>query len=123
MLHIFLLLEGTSLLYTERNMRVEANDNVQPYIMCVRGQQITTFFVQGDGWIFSLPHRATSVVAFDLFKLYQVLYVSYPPSLLNFYNFIESFIYEINVNPSSTVSSLHINICNVKVEELSSRVE
>ncbi|KYN13303.1 hypothetical protein ALC57_14504 [Trachymyrmex cornetzi] len=33
------------------------------------------------------------------------------------FNFIESFIYDINVNLSNTVSSLHINICNVDVEK------
>ncbi|XP_036138784.1 uncharacterized protein LOC118644388 isoform X3 [Monomorium pharaonis] len=106
--------EGTNLPYTEQNLRTETDGNVQPYIMCILGQEKNTFFVQGDGWFFMLPHRATPIAAFDLlFKLYQVLHVSYPLSLLNFYNFIESFIYLINVNPSNTVSSLHINICNV----------
>jgi hypothetical protein len=88
---------------------------MQPYIMCIRGQQTTTFFVQGDGWFLELPHRATLVAAFDLlFKTYQILHISYPVSLLHFFNFIESFIYEIDVNPLNTVSSLHINICNVE---------
>lgn len=86
--------------------------------MCIRGQERTTFFVQGDGWFFTLPSQVTPIAAFDLlFKLYQVLHVSYPPSLINFYNFIENFIYRINENPSNTASSLHINICNVEVDE------
>ncbi|EZA48716.1 hypothetical protein X777_12874 [Ooceraea biroi] len=57
---------------------------MQPYIMCIRDQQRNIFFVQGDGWFFRIPNQATSITAFDLlFKLYQVLHVSYPPSLLN----------------------------------------
>ncbi|XP_071649997.1 uncharacterized protein [Temnothorax longispinosus] len=121
---IKILPEGTNLPHTEKTLRTEANGNIQPYIMCIRGQQRATFFVQGDGWFLNLPHRATSIAAFDLlFKLYQVLHVSYPPSLLNFYNFIESFVYEINVQPSSIVSSLHINIYNAEVGEPSNREE
>lgn len=124
LLYIFVLQEGTNLPHTEKNLRTEANGNMQPYIMWIQGQQRTTFFVQSDGWFFVLQYLATRIVAFDLlFKLYQVLDVSYPPSLLNFYNFIESFLYEININPSSVVSSLHINICNMEVGGPSSRVE
>lgn len=71
LLYTLILQEGTNLPYTEKHLRTEANGNMQPYIMCIRGQQRTTFFVQGDGWFFDLPHRATSIAAFDLlFKLY-----------------------------------------------------
>ena len=94
---------------------------MQPYIMCIQGQEKTTFFIQGDGWFFTLPHRATPITAFDfLFKLYQMLDVLYPSSLLNFYNFLESFVYKMRVNPSSIVSSLHINICNMENGESAS---
>lgn len=120
LLYIVILQEGTNLPYTENQIRTEAKKNVQPYIICMHGPQVTTFFVQGDGWFTTLPHRITPLAAFDfLFKLYHVLHVSYPSSLSNFYNFIASFIYELKVKPSSISSSLYVNICNVEVTELS----
>ncbi|KAL0104032.1 hypothetical protein PUN28_017016 [Cardiocondyla obscurior] len=106
--------EGTSLPYTETRIRSEATTNVQPYIMCIQGQEKVSYFVQGDGFFFDFQKEGTLIAAFDfLFKLYQVLHISYPSSFLNFYNFIDSFIYKINSKPSNIASSLHINICNV----------
>ncbi|XP_070526384.1 uncharacterized protein [Cardiocondyla obscurior] len=108
------LQEGTSLPYTETRIRSEATTNVQPYIMCIQGQEKVSYFVQGDGFFFDFQKEGTLIAAFDfLFKLYQVLHISYPSSFLNFYNFIDSFIYKINSKPSNIASSLHINICNV----------
>lgn len=59
----------------------------------------------------------SSVAAFDLlFKTFYILNIMYPPKLQNFYNFIENFIYEIDVNVSNSVTSLHINLINIPIE-------
>ena len=94
-----------------------ARTNVQPYIICTKGQSsIHSFFVQGDGW-FIKPHNSNSVVAFDLlFKTFFVLNLSYPIGLQNFYNFIEVYVYDLGKKANGVAASLHVNLCNFKLE-------
>lgn len=95
----------------------KSNMNVQPYIICVRGQKNETFFVQGDEWFLSGHDKNNPIVAFDLlFKSYYVLNLSYPTSLLNFYNFMECYIHNIVSQSQGIVSSVHINIANAKLK-------
>lgn len=94
--------------------RTMAGTNVQPYILCARGQnRIKSFFVQGDGWFLKAHNDNSSVTAFDLlFKIYFVLNVSYPIGLQNFYNFVEHYLYDLGTETRSVVTSLHINLTN-----------
>ncbi|XP_043481276.1 uncharacterized protein LOC122510577 isoform X2 [Leptopilina heterotoma] len=102
--------EGTSLSHFIAEFRKKSKANVQPYIICVKGQNRESYFLQGDGWIIKTFDETCAVSAFDLlFKLYFVLNVCYPSGLLNFYNFMEQFIYKMpGTKVRNVVRSLHI---------------
>lgn len=92
--------------------------NVQPYILCVRGQDADSYFVQGDGIIISIPDRIEPIVAFDLlYKCFYVLNVAFPDNLINFYNFFDCYLYKISKNAPSVVTSIHINVLNINIED------
>lgn len=110
--------EGTNVPHCVNDFRKETESNVQPYIVCVEGQtkDNCTFFVQADGWIISLHKGSNAVSAFDtLFKTFFVLNVEYRPTLINFYIFMECYIYKLNTTPASIVASVHANICYIKL--------
>ncbi|CAH0547748.1 unnamed protein product [Brassicogethes aeneus] len=92
--------------------------SVQPYLIVVSGQSTESTFIQGDGWFIDVNDSGNRVASFDLlFKFFYVLNIEYPESLRNFYNFIESYVYEMNVKPYNIVSSVHINISNFNPNE------
>ena len=88
-----------------------ADSNIQPYILCVRGQNQTSWFlVEGDFWFLQAHNTEHLVNAFNLlFKTYFALNVCYPPGLQNFYNFIETYVYGWNTTARSVVTSFHVN--------------
>ncbi|XP_033212235.1 uncharacterized protein LOC117169836 [Belonocnema kinseyi] len=91
--------------------------NIQPYIVCVKGQNNrNSFFVQGDGW-FVQPHNCNPFTAFDLlFKTYFALNLCYPGRLNNFYNFIETYVYSLGKKSRGVVTSLNVNLSNLKLD-------
>ena len=73
--------------------------------------------MQGDGWLIK-PRYDNPVAAFDLlFKVYFALKVCYPTGLHNFYNFIESYVYDLGTKARSVVTSLHVNLSNLKLDK------
>lgn len=87
---------------------------VPPYVICVGGNK-PQYFIQGDGWIIHREDQSNIIETFDLlFKLYTVLNLDYPVVLKNFFHFIECYIYMLTNNrPSGVVTSLHISLCNI----------
>lgn len=60
--------------------------------------------------------KADPIVAFDLlYKFYYVFNVRYPENVINFYNFIDYYIFKIVKSTKSVVTSLHVNISNIKI--------
>ena len=110
--------EGTNLPQSVKDGCAGVSTNIQPYIVCVKGQNNhNSFFIQGDGW-FVKPHNCNPVTAFDLlFKAYFVLNLCYPRELNNFYNFIEAYVYDLGKKSRGVVASLHINLSNLKLDK------
>ena len=73
------------------NKSASASCNIQPYIICVTNGVNYRYFVQGDGWILNRSDNQNIISAFDLlFKLFYVINVEFPTSLVYFFNFIEA---------------------------------
>lgn len=88
--------------------------NVQPYLMTVSGQGCKSSFIEGDGWIINVNDDGNQVASFDLlFKLYYILNLEWPESLRNF---LESYVYDMDVKPFNIVSSVHTNIFNFNLD-------
>lgn len=78
---------------------IESADTRQPFLLCIGEQKkdIQKFYVIIDQK--PIPCKAyTSVAAFDeLFKAHYVFSLSYDEALCDFYPFIQTTIYNINV--------------------------
>ena len=78
---------------------LESADTRQPFLLCIGEQKkdIQRFYLIIDGK--PIPCKAhTSVAAFDeLFKAHYVFSLSYDEALCNFYTFIQTTIYNIDV--------------------------
>ncbi|CAG5075159.1 Protein of unknown function [Cotesia congregata] len=110
-------LEGTNLTEYVKNIRQRSKTNVQPYLMVVSGQSCKSSFIEGDGWIINVNEEGNQVASFDLlFKFYYVMNLEWPESLRNFYNFLESYVYDLDVKPYNIVSSVHTNIFNFNTD-------
>ena len=110
--------EGTNLPQCVKDGCAGVSTNIQPYIVCVKGQNNeNSFFVQRDGW-FVKPHNWNPVTDFDLlFKTYFALNLYYPGGLNNFYNFIEPYLYDLSKKSLGVVASQHVNLSNLKLDE------
>lgn len=85
--------------------------------MAVSGQSCTSSFIEGDGWIIDVNDEGNQVASFDLlFKFYYVMNLEWPESLRNFYNFLESHVYDMDVKPYNIVSSVYTNISNFNID-------
>lgn len=110
--------EGTNVPNFEDTIRKNASGNIQPYLIMVAGQEENSIFVVADGLFLNIPDNADLITAFDLlYKSFYTFNVKYPKNLQNFYNFFDYYIFKMNVKAYSTVSSLHINIINMKLED------
>ena len=101
-----------------RERSAGVSTDIHPYIVCVTEQNNkNSFFVQGDGW-FGKPHNCNLLTASDLlFKTYFVLNLCYPEGLNNFYNYIETYVYDLRTTSRGVVTSLHVNLSNVKLDK------
>ncbi|XP_039310145.1 uncharacterized protein LOC105202987 [Solenopsis invicta] len=112
-----ILPEGSNIQQFVESFISSENTNVQPFIVCVRGQKKDKYFIQGDRWFIEVLNKADPIVSFDLlFKLFYVLNLSYPMSLNNFFNFIDFYIFKTTNKPNSVVASMHVNIANCSIE-------
>ncbi|KAH0546737.1 hypothetical protein KQX54_014476 [Cotesia glomerata] len=90
--------DGTSIKDFVRSVATKKKSNVQPYLITQSGQSVDKTFVQGDGWFINVHPESQPITTFDLlYKMYYVLNVEYPETLKNFYNFIDYFIFHMNV--------------------------
>ncbi|XP_033208048.1 uncharacterized protein LOC117167319 [Belonocnema kinseyi] len=94
---------------------------IPPYIVCTQEENgRNSYFVQGDGWLIK-PRNNNPVTAFDLlFKVYFALKICYPAGLQIFYNFIESYVYDLGTKARGVVTSLHVNLSNLKLDKIAS---
>ncbi|KAH0540384.1 hypothetical protein KQX54_016725 [Cotesia glomerata] len=108
-------LDGTNLEQFARDIRAKSKKNVQPYLVTVASQSSSAItFINGDGWFLNVPDNGNSAISFDLlYKIFYVFNLDYPDSLRNFYNFMDFYIYDMDVKPFNIVSSVHVNITNV----------
>lgn len=59
------------------------------------------------------------IMALDLlFKTYYVFDVKCPETLIYFFNFLENYCFKISNKVHALVSSIHINICNITVDNI-----
>lgn len=89
----------------------------QPFLLCVgeRKNSLQKFYIVVDQK--AIPCKAqTSVAAFDeLFKAHYVFSVSYHEALCNFYTFIQTTVYGIDVGKakeSSRVKEIRVRLLN-----------
>ncbi|KAJ8686816.1 hypothetical protein QAD02_022610 [Eretmocerus hayati] len=88
---------------------------VEPYIVCIE-QDPAQYYIVADEMIMNRADKTDSSMAFDLlFKIYNVFNIQYPKLLLNFFSFIESFLYEMKECSSGVTVSLHINLRNINL--------
>ncbi|XP_029605361.1 uncharacterized protein LOC115191671 isoform X2 [Salmo trutta] len=104
---------GTSMVTFLETVRYEQ----QPFLLCVgeRKNSIQKFYIVVDQK--TIPCKAkTSVAAFDeLFKAHYVFSVSYHEALCNFYTFIQTTVYGIDVGKakeSSRVKEIRVRLLN-----------
>ncbi|XP_066581724.1 LOW QUALITY PROTEIN: uncharacterized protein [Prorops nasuta] len=101
--------------------RTQSPSPVQPYLLCVSGE-VKNYFVIADNVILSRKKQSDAVSSFDLlFKLYYILNIEYPVLLQNFYNFIDTYVFEISMlkkKIASTVTSTFVNISNINLDEI-----
>ncbi|KAJ8666992.1 hypothetical protein QAD02_008654 [Eretmocerus hayati] len=91
------------------NVRKEDGSSVQPYLLGLGPATNRFYFVVADNAIFSHKDTTDIVSAFDLlFKVFQVFNLDYPPQILYFYHFIESFIYKCRLYSEDCITSLHV---------------
>ncbi|XP_057323486.1 uncharacterized protein LOC130670103 isoform X5 [Microplitis mediator] len=110
--------EGTNLDQLVSSVTAQSKMSVQPYLVAVSGQSRDCTFINGDGWFISVKDKGNRVISFDvLYKIFYVLNVEYPHSLRNFYNFMDFYVYGMDVHPYSVVSSVHVNIINININD------
>lgn len=104
--------------YSVKESALKSNTAVQPYILCTKGQNgCNTYFVQGGGF-FLKPSNNEPVNTFDLlFKAYLALNLCYPIGLQIFFNFMDSYVYVVNNQPRGIVTSFHVNLTNLTLDE------
>lgn len=103
---------GTNIEEYVEFLRYTSKSNVQPYMIGLEGPEMF-YFVQADEQIISRRQKASFLAAFDLlFKIYFVLDVEYPIGVKNFFQFIETYLYEVCETPSNMVVSLHTAVNN-----------
>lgn len=96
-------------------IRKEAKNSIQPYLLLYTGQSGLRGFIQGDGHLLQLPKDSPPLVHFDiLYKFFYVFNLQFPPLLETFFSIIESYMYAIRPPPPGTPSLLWANISNMK---------
>ncbi|XP_051164505.1 uncharacterized protein LOC127283579 [Leptopilina boulardi] len=112
---IRILPEGTKVTDYIQNVIKEASGCIQPYVICVTGQKIDTYFIQLDGKLIEMDSNAHPIIAFDiLFKIHFITNVHFSNSLFFFYNFVEHYVYKGQVIVKNSVASLHSSLNNFK---------
>lgn len=92
---------------------MRSKHTVQPYITCVTGRKVSSYFIQGDGHIVQIEKKANGINAFDLlFKFHFVFNIHFANSLKYFYNFMEYYLYKTTTTALGSVTSLMISLEN-----------
>ncbi|KAJ8677410.1 hypothetical protein QAD02_024001, partial [Eretmocerus hayati] len=110
-----ILTEGTDPETFVQNVRKQNGCSVQPYLLGVGPAASRCYFVVADNTIFSRKITTDVISTVDLlFKIYQVFNLNYPPQICYFYEFIETFIYKCREYSTDAITSLHVNLMNIK---------